>query len=105
MQEHSRIRLDFEAGVFGNGNVVAPCWRGQVDRFGTGVVSGQKGSSNSEGSGSGDRLGGGELQLVSARRDTSLAAICRPLNKRIETGPAKSASLTLPSTIGFESLP
>jgi hypothetical protein len=79
MQEHSRIRLDLETGVFGNGNVVAPCWRGQVDRFGTGVVSGQKGGSDSEGTGSGDRLGGGELRLVSARRDTSLAAGCRQL--------------------------
>lgn len=99
---HLRIRLDLEAGVFGNGNVVTPCWRGQVDRFGTGVVSGQKGSSNSEGTGSGDRLGRGELRVASARRESQ---VWQRVVDRVCSSTRAGPVLTLPSTIGFESLP
>lgn len=55
------VRLDLEARVLGDGDVVAPCGRGEVDGLGAGVVSSKEGGSDSEGTRSGDGLRDGEL--------------------------------------------
>lgn len=62
------VRLDLETRVLGDGNVVAPCWRRQVDGLGAGVVSGKEGSADAEGTGTGDGLSDGELASVCSRK-------------------------------------
>lgn len=50
------VLLDLQSRVFSDWDVVTPCRGGEIDGLGSGVVSGQEGSTDSKSSGTGDGL-------------------------------------------------
>lgn len=69
--------LDLEAGVLEDGDMVAPCWRWQVDVLAMWVKSLEESSTNSESTSSGDRLSDGNLFKCSVS-DNEFSRPARP---------------------------
>lgn len=57
------VVLDLQAGVLGDGDVVSPCWGGEVDGLCTWEESCEEGGTDTQSPSSGDGLGDRELPM------------------------------------------